>query len=161
MRASSARTFSAQSRAPSSSKIASACSSASRAGRFILARRRVAPERSSVRACSNGIETRSCSTKRLLQRDERAFEIAARGGDEASAAAADASAEARSSCAACRSRMPSSASASSDATECDQRFDLVSGEAHGAGLPDAARLELRAERAKHAVHRIEPLEREL
>ena len=100
--------------------------------------------------------------KRLLERAERAFEIAARGGETSPRQrAADASAEARSSCAPWRSRMLEQRLGLFHATERDQRFDLVGGEAHRAGLPDTARLEPRAERAEQPVHRIEPLEREL
>ena len=52
------RAFSAHSRAPSSSKVPSDPSSASRAARFILAPLRVAHSARSVRACSNGIGRR-------------------------------------------------------------------------------------------------------
>ena len=61
IRRSSARAFSAHSRAPSSSKTASDSWSASRAARFCCACRRTAPRQSSVRPCSSGYGCRTSS----------------------------------------------------------------------------------------------------
>ena len=161
MRASSARVRSAQRRAPSCSKPPSARSSVSRAGRFILARLRVTPSASSVRASSNGIDTRSCSASAPSQRRERGVGVPASGLEEAPTAGRGRD-----------SRRPLKLSRTAldqveerlrfvEPAERDQRLDVVEHESHRARFPDAALLEPRDKRTKLPMHRLGIAQREL
>src|SRR6266542_3384860 len=84
MRASSARAFSAQRAAPSSSKSASAASSESRAACFCRPRRRTVPLASKVRPRSNGRHP-LVLLERVLERRKRGVVIACGGREQTSA----------------------------------------------------------------------------
>ena len=86
IRLSSARALSAHRRAPSSSKTASACSSASRAARFCFACLSAEPRQSSVRPRSNGYGCSSSSARARRVGCERAVEVALGGGEQAATA---------------------------------------------------------------------------
>ena len=130
MRASSPRVRSAQSRAPSESKISSAASSDSRAGRFLRSRRWTLPSTSRVRARSNGSPRRSHSASasssarvgRVRVAEGRAQQPAAAGGH-------DRGGHGRSSRSAICSSSATQRPASSRLAERDLRLDRVAVEA--------------------------------
>ena len=162
MRASSARVLSAHSRAPSSSKIASACSSAS------------SPAASSSRAFASHRAPATCGRARTASRRARARpapsrarrarlrDRRARRQTRPRQRAADASAEARSSCA----RLPlENARAAPRPLPCDRARSALRSRRAVKRTEPGSRTPPASSRApsgpSSAVHRLEPLEREL
>lgn len=84
----------------------------------------------------------------MLQRSQRAVEIAACGGEEATAAAGRGQRRSTVDLSCLALENVEQVVCLLQATERDQRLDVIGDEPHRAGLPDTARLETGAERAE-------------